>query len=327
MSGFILTDGNYYSQEADRAYYSCSQIDAFRECEAKALATLQGRFGREAGDAFLLGQYFHAAMESDEAFKAFCDGHFDLVFRTKETKARGLEITGKYAKFAEADKWIAAAKSEPAFAKFRDMDGRNEVSMHGAMFGRYPFKVRFDRYIRIGSMRVILDWKTAAGIWDTYYDEARGRRVSFAEHYGYYTRAAVYTEIERQNAGEASDAAFFLACVSKQDPPDRELLTFSNPFDRQKMDIALDELQKGMARIDRIKRGFAKPARCGRCDYCRATKRIRGSLNVYSLDPGERPPREPDYAAPDVVPDGGGEACQTAQQCRDSEAGHGIQVY
>jgi hypothetical protein len=44
--------------------------------------------------------------------------------------------------------------------------------------------------------------------------------------------------------------------------------------------------------------------RCGDCDYCRSTKQIKGVMSVFELDPGQRPPRVPDYAAPDIVPDG-----------------------
>jgi hypothetical protein len=301
-SDFVLTDENYYSREADTLYFSCSQIDMLRECEAKAMAVLEGRFERETGDVFLLGQYFHAAMESEEAFKAFEDAHFAEIFKTKETKARGFEVTGKYAKFEAADKWIEVARTDPKFKMFRDLDGRNEVSMTGALFGVYPFKVRFDRYTE--SPRSIIDWKTTANIWETFYDPATQKRVSFAEHFGYYTRAAVYIEIERQNTGASNDAAFYLACVSKQDPPDKELLTFSNSLDRQKMDVALDELRADMVRIEKVKHGYAKPTRCGVCDYCRATKRIRSALSVYELDPGQRPQREEDYAAPGFTPNG-----------------------
>jgi hypothetical protein len=300
-NGFVLTNDNYYSKEADRAYYSCSQIDSFRECEAKAMASLEGRYERKTGDAFLVGQYFHAAMESDEAFKEFCDAHFDEIFKTKETKARGFEITGKYAKFADADNWVSVAKADPVFNKFREMDGENEVSFSGTLFDLYPWKVRFDRYIH--NPRSILDWKTTANIRETFYDPEQGKRVSFVEYYGYYTRAAVYLEIERQNSGFDTDAAFYLACVSKQDPPGKELLTFSNALDRQKMDVALDNLRRDMVRIDRVKSGYAKPKRCEECDYCRATKKITGIMNVWQLDPGERPERPDDYAM-ETVQDG-----------------------
>ena len=43
MSDFILTDDNYYSQEANLNYFSCSQIEEFLSCEAAALAHVQGR--------------------------------------------------------------------------------------------------------------------------------------------------------------------------------------------------------------------------------------------------------------------------------------------
>ena len=34
MSGFVLTDENYYSREADILYMSCSQFQSFQTCEA-----------------------------------------------------------------------------------------------------------------------------------------------------------------------------------------------------------------------------------------------------------------------------------------------------
>lgn len=52
-----LTDENYYSVEADKDFMSCSQYQAFMECEAKQMAKLQGRWVDEPKEAFIVGNY------------------------------------------------------------------------------------------------------------------------------------------------------------------------------------------------------------------------------------------------------------------------------
>lgn len=71
MSDFILTDDNYYSQEANLNYFSCSQFEEFLSCEAAALAHVQGRWAPSETDAFFLGKYFHSYFEGAKAFDAF----------------------------------------------------------------------------------------------------------------------------------------------------------------------------------------------------------------------------------------------------------------
>ena len=41
MGGFVLTAENYYSREANEAYYSASQIKQFMECPACAMAEIR----------------------------------------------------------------------------------------------------------------------------------------------------------------------------------------------------------------------------------------------------------------------------------------------
>ena len=39
-----LTAENYYSREANQAYFSASQIKAFLECESRTMAELRGEY-------------------------------------------------------------------------------------------------------------------------------------------------------------------------------------------------------------------------------------------------------------------------------------------
>lgn len=288
-----LTTENYYAKEADREYLSCSQFDSFMECEAKAMAKLQGRFVQEPSEAFLVGNYFHSHFEGSEAHEAFCQAHFNEIYKTKVIKGETV-ATGKYKPFEVADRMIETAERDPVIRRFIEMPGQNELIMTGEIFGKYPWKIRLDKYIP--DQRIIIDWKTVANIWEMQWNSYYGQKVTFVENYGYLLRAAAYIEIEKQFAGKEADPVFILVCLSKQDPPDKEIICLNH---RQRLDFELEKMLEHLNRIQRIKTGEVKPKRCGYCDYCRSTKKLTGITEYFKLEPANRSPREEDYAIPE----------------------------
>ena len=104
-------------------------------------------------------------------------------------------------------------------------------------------------------------------------------------------RAAVYTEIEKQNAHSDEDASFIIVAISKQDPPDKEALYLNH---RQRYDYELEQIKKRLPLILLFKEGRVKPKRCGCCDYCRATKVLFAIRPYYTLMPDFREEREDD---------------------------------
>lgn len=290
-----LTRDNYYTAEADWAYMSCSQYQGWLECEAKQMAKLQGRWVDEPKEAFLVGNYFHSYFEGEEAHDAFCKEHFDAIFKTKTvtdkvTKLKQTVVTGKYAPFVLADKMIATAENDALIKTMIDMPGENEVAMTGTLFG-VPWRVRMDRYVANG--RLIIDYKTVANINELKWDQAVKEKVTFIDAYGYMMRAAVYSEIEKQNAGKDTDPHFIIIAISKQDYPDKDVLELNH---RQRYDYELAQIKERLPRIQRIKEGFERPTRCGFCDYCRATKRLFAVRPYFRLMPEFRERREEDYA-------------------------------
>lgn len=282
-----LTDENYYTPEADREYMSCSQYQDFLSCEARALAKLQGRYIPEPSEALIVGNYFHTAMESEEAHIAFINEHFSDIFKTKVDKHSGELIpVGMYAPYVKADEMIAVCYSDPLIKSLIDMPGENEVIMTGELFG-VPWKIRLDKYMP--DKRLIVDWKTTADINKTEYNPILGERESFVEALGYMMRAAVYTEIEKQYTGKDTDANFVIVAISKQDPPDKAALLLNH---RQRYDWELEQIEKNMMNIRRIKSGELKPRRCGMCDYCRKTKVLKKIIPYYVLNPKFREERE-----------------------------------
>lgn len=282
MSKFVLTDDNYYSQEANVQYLSCSQYEEFLDCEAAALAHAQGRWAPPETDAFFLGKYFHSYFEGPEAFEAFCEEpeNFDKIYKTKVTKARGLEITGKYSNVEKIDTMIRTAENDPAIKRLIDMEGETEIAMTGKLFGKYPWKVRLDKWIP--KMDLIIDWKTVADIRGLQYNPALGKKTSFVENYKYMFRAAIYTEIYKQFTGKDTVPLFWLVCISKQDPPDKEIIDLTHP---QRYELELEKVYEKINRIQSVKEGIIPPKRCGHCAYCRSTKSLSRAISYWELDP------------------------------------------
>ena len=261
-----LTRDNYYDRAADWAYMSCSQYQGFLECEAKQMAKLQGRYIEEPTEALIVGNYVHSYMESQEAHEQFCNEHFNDIFKTKTDKKTGLVIaTGKYAAYVTADAIIDCVNRDATFTKFRNMPGHVEEIMTGEIFG-VPWRIRMDK--RIENPRIILDWKTSANIRDLKYNPETRERETFIEAYGYMMRAAVYSEIEKQNTGYDTDPIFLIAAITKQDPPDKGLYSLNH---RDRYLYELQQIKEKLPRIMRVKEGAVLPRRCGYCEYCRKT--------------------------------------------------------
>lgn len=291
-----LTRENYYTPDADWEYMSCSQYQAWNECEARELAKLQGRWVDEEKEAFLVGNYFHTHFESPEAHEQFCNEHFDKIFKTKTIKGKGgmpdqTVVTGKYAPYEQADKMIAVAEGDELIRSLLDIPGENEMIMRGQLFG-VPWRIRLDKYVSDG--RMIIDYKTVANISELRWSNEMREKVTFIDAYGYMMRAAVYSEIEKQNAQSDKDPNFLIIAISKQDYPDKEVLMLNH---RQRYDYELEKIKERLPMIQMIKEGRAKPKRCGFCDYCRATKKLYAIKPYYSLMPDFREEREDDEAA------------------------------
>ena len=286
----ILTTENYYTSAADQAYMSCSQYQDFLKCEAAAMAKIWGLYVPEKSEALTVGNYFHTALESDEAHEDFCNENEELIYKLKVDKATGeMMRVGKYSPYQKADEMILACLKDPLIKELILMDGENEKIMTGRLFGM-DWKIRLDKYVE--EKRLIIDWKTAADLTKTEYNPVTGERESFMEALGYLMRAAIYTEIEKQNVKSDDDASFVIIAVSKQDPPDKGAYLLNH---RQRYDFELSEVEKHMENIVRIKSGRMKPTRCGRCEWCRKTKRLHSIVPYYTLRPGFADAREEEY--------------------------------
>lgn len=256
-----LTSSNYHSIEAEREYLSRSQYQGFLQCEAKQIALLAGDWTEAPSEALLVGQYVHAWSEGTaEAFK---DQHPEMF--TKAGKLR--------ASFRQAETMIETLKGDPLCLYM--LEGQKEVPLV-AEFAGAMWRIKMDVYNHDRGR--IVDLKTTRSIWDTFWSEKHGGRVSFIEQYDYLLQAALYCEIERQASGrrEGDWLDYYIVAVSKDTVPDKAVIDLRDP-ERYRQE--LDQVRVNLPRILQLKAGEEEPIRCERCDYCRSTKVLTGAVH------------------------------------------------
>ena len=93
--------------------------------------------------------------------------------------------------------------------------------------------------------------------------------VPWYYNWGYVLQLAVYREIVKQNFGKEPKEIGLLA-ATKEEIPDIQALR----FDKELLDIELEEFKNNIKYYDDIKKGKIKPVACNICDYCKSEKLI-----------------------------------------------------
>lgn len=243
-----LNNDNYYSQKANQAYFSVSQVKDFLKCEAYAMAKINGEWVEPPTTPMLIGSYVDSYFEGTlEDFKA----------RTPEIFKKDRSLKSDYIK---AENIIQRVEKEELFMKC--MSGKKQVIMTGELFGA-KWKIKMDSYI---PHEAIVDLKVVQKLRDVSYKN--GWKQSFIEKWGYDLQLGIYQEIVRQNTGETLPC--IIAAVDKQEYPDLDCILIPD----EQLEFQRRELRWKMQRIIDVKNFNEEPKRCGHCDYCRATKKL-----------------------------------------------------
>ena len=148
------------------------------------------------------------------------------------------------------------------------MSGKKQVIKTAEFFGT-PWKIKMDSYHndKIVDLKVMRSMERIMG-------------QSFVTHWMYDLQMAIYAKVEGR------DLATYLAVVTKQDPPDKNIISIPR---WRRMEL-LDEIEMDMPRVLAIKRGEIPPTRCGVCEYCRATKVLTEPIDfeLVGLSTAER---------------------------------------
>jgi len=261
-----LTRQNYHSLEANRVFMSNSQYKAFLECEAKQKAILDGLHIEETSEAFLVGSYVHAWAEGSK--DQFMVEHPEMFLKNgKDLKKE----------FKTADEMIYTLQTDKLCMYM--LEGQKEVILT-AEFAGTPWKIMIDAYQP--ERRRIVDLKTTRNIREKVWDNEVREKVSFIEQYKYIQQAAIYTEVERlaSERPEGDIFDFYIVAVSKQEPPDKEVIDLR---DAERYYYELEKVKENMPRMLAVKSGQEVPVRCERCDFCRKTRKLTGAIHYTEL--------------------------------------------
>lgn len=268
----ILTPDNYYSQQANRAFFSVSQVKQFDACEACAMAELTGEYVREKTAALLVGGYVDAYFSGElDTFKIENPEIF--------TKKGELRI-----EYLQAENIIARIERD-ALA-MRMLSGEKQQILTGQITG-LSFKAKLDCWLDEASAHeiakafpemaellfsagAIVDLKIVKD-FAPLYREGEGR-LNFIEYWGYDLQMAVYQELKRQQIGE--QVPCFILAATKERVPDLGLFQVPQSL----MDANLILLKDRLPHLAAVKDGKEMAEACGSCDHCKTVKELAGAI-------------------------------------------------
>ena len=254
-----LTNANYHTTTANKDYWSVSLFKEFDRCEASGLAMVRGDYEREKTTSLLVGSYVDAYVSGTQT--AFIEQHPEIFnSRTGELKAD----------YRKADELIRTIESQPLMVEY--LTGEKQTIMSAELFD-VPWKIKIDVH---GGNRIV-DLKTVKD-FEPLYKEGFGR-VSWIEYWGYDIQGAIYQKIEQIALGRTEPLPFYIVAVTKEKVPDVAVIQIPQHV----LDTALKVVESKIDRFDLVKHGDIEPNRCGKCDYCKRTKKL-AEPEVYEIE-------------------------------------------
>lgn len=260
MPRFRLTKNTYYTDEANDRYWSASFVKGMLDCPARTLAELRGEYERPESDALMVGSYVDAYFTGAKEFDNFVSEHPQIYnSRTGELKSG----------FRQADAMIRRATNEDGFMYY--LRGWKQRIFTGEI-GGIPFKCKLDFITKDR----IVDLKTVKD-FEPQYKEGQGK-VDFATAWNWPLQMAIYQELVRQNIGEKLPT--YLACITKQDPPDLAVIGIS----QEVLDAELAVLKAKLPLLEAMRLGAVEAPRCNHCAYCRESRTINRPMSLSEFN-------------------------------------------
>ena len=253
---FKLTADNYHSVEANRRYFSVSQLKTFLDCPARAMAEIRGEYEQPMTQALLMGSYFDAWVEG--TLEQYIDEHPEVF--TKKGVLR--------AEYQQVNEIIKRVQADEVFMEYLKGDKQKIITFN--LFGA-PFKMKMDVYLK-GER--IVDTKLMRSL-------ERIMGVSLVSHWKYDWQTAIYAEGEYITNKKKNKQRLptYLAVATKEDETDLEIIHIPHWRNEE----CLSEIEKLMPRFIAYKNGELEAPRCGTCAYCRKTKKIKEPIDFEAV--------------------------------------------
>ena len=288
-----LNRRNYYGPKANREFMSKSQFSNWQRCEAATLAELNREWEPEPSVALLVGGYIDAALDSPKELARFKEEHPEILnSRTGELKAD----------YKQAELIVKRCKSDRLFALLTGNapETRKHVKRQVIFVGEIggvPFRGKADYLLDETACKIIMaefpdasealggpftegaivDLKSAKD-FSSVWVESEGRRVNWISAWDYEMQGAIYRELYRQMTGKT--LPFVIVAATKEKVTDLDALYIPSTD----LDAALEFVEEQAPLYENVKQGRAEPIRCGRCDYCKATRELTKIRNYKELD-------------------------------------------
>ena len=300
-----VTAENYFDPDLRMPYMSVSQYKDFaghKGCEARALATVQGKWKRPSSIALTVGHYVEMKVADDPAFAAFCEKHAEEIYSAptlKEIAATFPDIPikgikkadiiaahpevmaagSKAAPFVTADLMVERLRKEPeAMGQMVGSHVQQQVLLVGEIEG-VLWKSLADFVVE--SMKSVIDLKTAKD-FKMVWIKTLNIKVPWYEEWQYPFQLWAYGKLACQKYGwDENDLRRTIIGVTKQKPSACRGTYFFNP---RTLDLYADKFLEKLGRVQAIKRGDIKPSYCldNECLYCREFEPFQfreGALN------------------------------------------------
>lgn len=249
----MINKDNYFSKENNTKYMSASQFRAFQDCEAAALAVINGEHEQEKTVALLVGSYVDAYF-SKEIYE-FTKKNPEIFTQKGELKAE----------FRHAQYIIDRIERDPMMMKY--LSGEQQVVKTGEISG-VPFKIKIDSY---HPGKAIVDLKIMKDFQKIWLD---GLKVSFIEYWKYDLQMSIYQAIE------GNKLPIFI-CAATKEKPEPDITIISIPQER--LDFCLEIVENNVKRYANLKNGIGEAVRCEKCDYCRKTKKVTAIFDYHDF--------------------------------------------
>lgn len=259
----VLTEDNYFSEEASKLYTGSSQIKDFMKCEAYAMAKINGDWEEETSTSMLASSYIDEAVSG--TLDVFCAKHPEMFKKDGSL----------YSQYAYLDDVLMQAENDEMFWKY--INGEHQKIMTGEIAG-VSVKIKVDSFF---PKKLIVDLKAMKDL-QLIWNPILGRKLNFIENYDYILQAALYQEIVKQNTGDV--LPFIIAVLTKEKISERALLQIP----QGEMDMKLNQLKDYLPHIQELKQGKVEPISCGKCDYCKSKAKTTQiyDYNYYFIEKG-----------------------------------------
>jgi len=276
-----ITPQNYYSKEANQAYFTASQIKTYQTCPSQWLAAHYGEYERPASDALFHGSYVDVALTEPDKLDQFVMDHGAEIYG----RSYGGKSPKKLAAIQDLDKAIARVKKDEYFMS--RLEGESQVIIVLDDFHGHPYKCMLDNLSFEGAF--LTDLKTCKDLygeeWVTL-DDGSFRKVHWIAYWRYILQLALYREAVFQEFGFRPHP--YIAAIqkpTKYKPCDFDVFDLMSEQTKsvKAKEIMQSEVASAVRCMDEMATMKGDDPRevkmCGRCPWCVSQKTLTGPRN------------------------------------------------